>query len=121
LLLGGTQTSDALFLSSALGGELSVSCFLSSFSLGLVLDRLGKLFARLLQLALRLWAEIHLLKTVDKIKYSGDKRHGFGGMRRRGSGQRKDNVFLFVCRNGAWSNTGLVGDLRRDECSIEKK
>lgn len=112
MLLGGTQIGDALFLSPALGGELSVSCFLSSFSLGLVLDRLGKLFARLLQLAFRLRAEIHLLKSVDKIKYSGDKWHGFGGMRRRGSGQRKDNVFLFVCRNGAGPDTGLVGDLR---------
>lgn len=112
LLLGGTQIGDPLFLSSALGDEFGISCFLSSFSLGLILDCLGKVFARLLQLAFRLRAEIHLLKSVDKIKYGGDKRHGVGGVRRRGSSQRKDNVLLFVCRNGTGSDTGLVGDLR---------
>lgn len=120
LLLGGTQTGDTLFLSPALGGELSVSCFLSSFSLGLVFDRLGKFFARLLQLAFRLRAEIHLLKSVDEIKYSGDERHRFGSMRRRGSDQRKDNVFLFVCRNGAGPDTGLVGDLRATSAALRR-
>ena len=112
LLLGGTQTGDALFLSTALGSELSVSCFLSSFSLGLILDRLGKVFARLPQLAFSLWAEIHPLKNVDEIKYGGDKRHGVGGVRRWGSGQRKDNVLLFVFGNDTGPDTGLVGDLR---------
>lgn len=39
-------------------------------------------------------------------------------MRRRGSGQRKDNVLLFICGNGIGPGTGLVGDLRATSAAL---
>ena len=112
LLLGSTQTRNALLLRSALRCQFSLSCLLSSFSLGLILQCLGKVFTRLLYLAFSLWAEVDLFESVDEAKQGRYEARGDVDRRRWGDSQGKNDVLRLVCRNDPGPDTGLVGDLR---------
>jgi hypothetical protein len=111
-LLRCTQTGNALLLRSALRCEFSISCLLPSFSLSLVLESLGKVFARFLNLAFSLRAEIDLLESVDEAKYGRYEALGDVDIRCWRDSQRKNDVLCSVSGNDAGTDTGLVGDLR---------
>ena len=71
MLLCGAQTGNALLLRSALRREFSLSCLLPGFSLGLILQRLGKVFTCLLYLGFGLRAEVDFLERVNEAEYGG--------------------------------------------------